>query len=233
MIDLYHGTSTLFLDSILQHGLGGVNPVTEWQLLELSREVYALSQLHLKETPLFQNSSFSFKLMTEQSNSGRMNFQHGDTYLSASRQTAANYAIRKRYGSELLTYTLNFLQELIRQNVPDLEKEIYQKYYRFWVFLKVNPSPILIRVSGISSSILLDEHGNNPDSNIAEIAKIAELSKSFTEEFRDDTLQQINFRLKESVQVNRLKIWLINVQNHDALFPEYNLYELANTAQTV
>ena len=41
-VDLYHGTSTLFLDSIIENGLGGVNPVTEWNLIELCKEVYKL-----------------------------------------------------------------------------------------------------------------------------------------------------------------------------------------------
>lgn len=41
-IHLYHGTSTLFLDSILKHGLAGVNPVKEWELVELCNEVYTI-----------------------------------------------------------------------------------------------------------------------------------------------------------------------------------------------
>src|ERR1044071_6013102 len=83
-IDLFHGTSTLFMDSIIQNGLGGINPVIEWKLLELSKEVYELSEQHLQETKLFKVSSTSFKKMTEQSNGGSFNFQHGDTYLSPS-----------------------------------------------------------------------------------------------------------------------------------------------------
>ena len=34
-IDLFHGTSSLFLDSILSHGLGGINPVKDWKILEI------------------------------------------------------------------------------------------------------------------------------------------------------------------------------------------------------
>jgi hypothetical protein len=33
--DLYHLTSTLFLDSIVQNGLGAINPVREWNILDL------------------------------------------------------------------------------------------------------------------------------------------------------------------------------------------------------
>lgn len=43
LIDLYPGTSTLFLDSIIGNGLGAVNPMKEWGILELAREVGYLS----------------------------------------------------------------------------------------------------------------------------------------------------------------------------------------------
>jgi hypothetical protein len=230
MVDLYHGTSTLFLDSILQNGLAGINPVTEWQLLELSQEVYALSEAHLQKTPLFQKSSSSFQRMTEQANSGRMNFQHGDTYLSASKRTAVNYALGKRYGSELLTYTVDFWQELIRHNISAASEELRRKYPRVYGLFKLVPSPLLIKVSGLDSSMLVDEHGNSPDNNLARIIDVAE---SFSSDFQDTALGQINFRLKVPVQTDRLTCWLINVQKWNPYFPEFNLYELASTAQII
>jgi hypothetical protein len=125
-IDLYHWTSSLFLDTIVQNGLGAINPVMEWNLLELSKEVYKLSEEFLKETTYFMISSDSFKRMAEQKPSTGFNFQHGDTYLSASRYTAANYAINKRYGSEILTYTIDFLQQLLKLDIP----YVIQNYLR-------------------------------------------------------------------------------------------------------
>lgn len=97
-IDLFHGTSTLFLDSIVQNGLGGINPISQWNVLELSKEVLELSEEHLKENEIYVIKSFSFRKMTEQSNEGMFNFQHGQTYLSPSRDTASSYAINKEFG---------------------------------------------------------------------------------------------------------------------------------------
>ncbi len=34
-IPLYHGTSTIFWDSIKTHGVGGRNMIKEWQVLDL------------------------------------------------------------------------------------------------------------------------------------------------------------------------------------------------------
>ena len=158
-VDLYHGTSTLFLDSIVSNGLGGINPVKDWNLLELSKEVYDLSVEHLQGTQLFQVSSLAFKLMTEQKNSGSFNFQHGDTYLSASKITAANYAISKRYGSEILTYTIDFLKELLTLNIPYVKQELYRKYSGVFELIEANPFPLLIQLSNVNTSSLLNEHG--------------------------------------------------------------------------
>ncbi len=51
-----------------------------------------------------------------------------DTYLSPSSATAVRYAVNKRFGSELLSYTLDFLDELVRRKVPGIVDGLYQRY---------------------------------------------------------------------------------------------------------
>jgi hypothetical protein len=221
-VNLYHGTSTLFIDSIMKSGLGAVNPIQEWKVLELSKEVYDLSVIHLQETGLFQVSSSSFKAMTEQKNSGSFNFQHGSTYLSPCKQTAAHYAIRKRYGSEILTYTIDFLKDLLNLDIPYVKKELFIKYRDIFGFIEACPSPLLIQVSNIDKSSLLDEHGGDPKENIKEIEDLFIEDSSLIETY----LQQCNFRLTTPIPVINLKFWLINVQRFDPLWPEYNLYQI-------
>ena len=221
-INLYHGTSTLFLDSIVHNGLGAVNPVNEWKLLELSKEVYALSEQYLKETKLFQVSSYSYKSMTEQTNSGSFNFQHGDTYLSPSKQTAARYAINKRYGSEMLTYTIDFLKELLSLDIKYVKSDLFRKYPKVFGLIEANPSPLLIQVSNVKISSLLSEHGADPQANLDEVEQHINESPDFF----DTIMQQTNFRLISPMQVDDLKLWLINVQKWHNLSPQYNLYEI-------
>lgn len=223
-VDLFHGTSSLFLDSIIQNGLGGINPVKELNLLDLSKEVCDLSEIHLQETNLYEKSSYSFKLMVEQSsNSSRsFNFQHGDSYLSPTKQTAARYAINKEYGSEILTYTLNFLKELLNKEIPYVKTDLFQRFPKIFGLINSRPSPILIQVKNVKVSSLLSEHGEDPKLNLAEMQEMLDISKKMY----DLGTQQTNFRLTEPVASCDLKYWLINVQKWNPLQPEYNLYEI-------
>lgn len=221
-IDLYHGTSTLFLDSIVQNGLGAVNPVKEWNLIELSKEVYKLSEEFLKDTPFFKISSYSFKRMTEQEPSTGFNFQHGDTYLSASRYTAANYAINKRYGSEILTYTIDFLKGLLQLDIPYVKNELFNKHSKIYGLIESAPSPLLIHVKNVSIDSLISEHGEKPDRNLKRIRESIEEFPNILE----TALQQINFRLIHPVNIKDLDFFLINVQKFDPIKSMYNFYKI-------
>src|SRR5690349_20133729 len=86
-IPLYHGTSSLFLGSILRAGLGGVNPISQWKVLEFAQEIYPLVEKHLSTQDDFMVKAQTFKFMVEQT-SAAWNFQHGDTYLSPALSTA-------------------------------------------------------------------------------------------------------------------------------------------------
>jgi hypothetical protein len=221
-INLYHGTSTIFLDSIIENGLGGINPIKEWKLLELSKEIYSLSEQHLQETDLFKVSSRSFKNMSEQSNSGLFNWQHGDTYLSPSINTAARYAINKEFGSEFLTYNIIFLKELIKAKIPYVTVELFKKYKKIFGLIEAKPSPIIVQTTKIPISFLLDEHGNDCASNIEQINELMHLDDALRQLY----LQQCNFRLTRPIQKSDLTFWFVNVQEWNPLSPKYNLYNL-------
>ena len=99
---LYHGTSSLFLDSIIKVGVGGTNPIADWGVLEFAKELYPLVEQHLSHVDGHMAKCASFKLMVQQK-SEALNFQHGDSYLSPAKSTAIRYAVNNRYGSEMLT----------------------------------------------------------------------------------------------------------------------------------
>lgn len=222
-VDLFHGTSTLFLNSIIQYGLGGINPISKWKVLELSKEVYNLSEQHLKETNLFKLSSIPFKKMVEQSSSGTFNFQHGETYLSPSKTTAARYAINKEYGSELLTYTIDFLKELLNNDIQYVKNDLCISYSKIFGLINARPSPIIIQAKNVKATSLLNEHGNDPKPNFDEMKN--EIMTGGNENF-DLTMQQTNFRLIAPIETCNLKFWLINVKKYCNLSPQYNLYEI-------
>jgi len=221
LIPLYHGTSSLFLSSIKDHGLGGRNPVKDWDLLELSRRVLELSENHLKDTEMFAARSGSFRKMTEQK-TGRANWQHGDTYLSPAGSTALRYAIDKRFGSELLTYTLGFLDELVRRDVPGVKDELYCQFSKVFGFLEACPSPVLIEANQTPIGALAGEDGSDASANLQFIEDAFEQ--------RADTakvlIQQANFRLREPVPVEKLRFWLVSISQWRPHDPEFELYEI-------
>ncbi|WP_229971392.1 hypothetical protein [Pontibacter harenae] len=221
-IDLYHGTSTLFIESIIKNGLGGVNPVEDWKLLELGREVFDLSKIHLRNSELFERSSASFQNMTEQTKTGSFNWQHGATYLSPAEKTAVSYATRKQYGSELLTYTLEFLRELINLKISYVTRDLYQRHSKVFNLIEARPSPILIQVKDVFKDSLLNELGEDPTSSLQSIEK--EIN-DFPETY-EDVLQQCNFRLTKAIPASQLKFWLINITEWNQFSPAYKLYEL-------
>jgi hypothetical protein len=115
------------LDGIINSGLGGRDQLAEWKLFEFVKVLYPLVLEHLSTESDWMVKVQSFGFMVEQ-RTGAMNFQHGDAYLSPSALTAVRYAANQRYGSELLSYALDFLQELYRRRVPGVADELYSEY---------------------------------------------------------------------------------------------------------
>ena len=221
LIPLYHGTSTVFVHGISQHGLGGRNPVKDWNLLSLAGEVMILSKAHLQDAPLYKTRSEAFTKMTKQEIRG-WNWQHGDTYLSPAKSTAIRYAINKRFGSELLTYTVDFLEELYRREVPGVKDDLFRRYPDVFDIMEACPSPILIEASNIPIKSLQSEDGSNPDSNFKHMTDVL-LDSDNNKEL---LLQQTNFRLTEPVPTENLRFWLINILQWNRWNPTYKLYEL-------
>jgi hypothetical protein len=160
-VPLYHGTSTLFLSQIIEFGLGGKNPIAEWRVLELANRIWPLVQKHLAHEDDWMVGAQSFGWMCEQK-AARMNFQHGQAYVSSSLFTATNYSIHNRYGSELLTYTLRFLKELVRRKIVDDRGDVSVEFSETFALLRASFAPMLVEVRDVGISSLLDELGNHP-----------------------------------------------------------------------
>lgn len=221
-IPLYHGTSSLFLQGIIRSGLGGANPLADWKVLEFARLIYPLVEKHLSAQEDFMVKSQSFRFMVEQK-SASSNFQHGETYLSPTLSTAVRYAANKRLGSELLTYTLDFLSELIRLKVPGLSDKLYQDYPQILEKLDISAAPLLIQAENVDPAALVAENGG--DAALV-LKHVLETVRSSPENY-DLLLQQSNFRLRRPVPAAQLRIWLINVVRWDPFAPTYSLYSLS------
>jgi hypothetical protein len=230
-IPLFHGTSTIFLESIIENGLGGRNPIKDLNLFELANEVYTLSEKYLKDTELYEVSYGSFELMIKQ-NTGTalsMNFQHGDTYVTPSQKTAVRYVMgdketrpehkQQEYGSEFLTYTLWFMMEIIKKNISEVEDNLIKRFPKVYNLLKSTPSPIIVEMKEIPIDHLLSEDGKDPDKTLKQI-------QSFFDKDMPELCQQSNFRLKQPVPTSELKFWMINDQQYVKETDTFKLFRI-------
>jgi hypothetical protein len=222
---LYHGTSTLFLKDIIESGLGGVDPVEKWKILEFAKAIAPIVNEHLSSDDNFMVKANTFMHMVNQTSS-HSNYQHGDTYLSPSMDTAVRYASNKRYGSEILTYSLDFLEELIRRDIGEGIDDLYQKYPRLFGFLDISPAPLIIEVIDYDTDWLLTEFGNDATKQIEKLVMDYNLNPDDIHEEG----QQDNFRLINPVPSDSLKIWLLNVTRWHPIKPEYQKIQLDLTS---
>lgn len=217
-LPLYHGTSTLFLNGISESGLGGKNPIANWKILEFAKIIFPLVQEHFSSDVGWMNKAQTFVFMVQQK-SGSMNFQHGDTYLSPAKSTAVRYAVNKRFGSELLTYCLDFLDELIRRKVPGVTDTLYQKFPDIFGFLNISCAPLLVEFRDPPIASLLSESGSDAAHNVNQIITLLRDHS----EIASQVLQQVNFRLHHAAPLSKLSFWLINVKRWHPLQPDYTL----------
>jgi hypothetical protein len=181
MIPLFHGTSTLFLEEILAKGLGGVNPIKKYNIMDTLEK---LVQKGYKYLPKSEQKHLAISNMKLKQTVG--NFRYGGVYLSPSKIDAVKYS-RNRYGSELITHTIDLYLFLKECSVPvemdnDFLNHIINSSYQ----------PVVIMASGIRCSMLKSENINKPiDVNFK---KLQSLLDEPTKDFQYFS-QQTNFEL--------------------------------------
>lgn len=152
---LFHGTSSIFLPGILEKGLGGSNPLLDLDIYNLSLELLPFVEALVERDPSRAGMANTFKFMALQKSEG-LNFQHGDTYLTACERKAVSHAAAKEYGSEIVTYALRFLRVLSDNNVEGINNTLYQKYPQVFQLMDVSPTPLLISIEGRSGPAKLN-----------------------------------------------------------------------------
>lgn len=76
-IPLFHGTSTLFWESIQTHGLGGMNPIEVYSVRAFVQEAFEFCELVLSGDEEWEAYKFSPHWLIDQERfSDNANFQH-------------------------------------------------------------------------------------------------------------------------------------------------------------
>lgn len=207
LIPLYHGTSTVFLPSIEESGLGAKDPNVEFRsydllsdLLEIMRRSNWFDDEYLTTQEfLLQN------MVNQRVTGGGFNFRYGSTYLSPDRDTAVRYASTNQYGSELLSYAVALLGRLEKYD-GRLSRQMLQKYPSIANIRETEAYPVLVETTQTPINGLRSENGGDA------LVVINEL-----EEWMNDTdprifhivCQQSNFELVVPVPASVLTYYAI------------------------
>lgn len=193
---LYHATSSLFKDSIKEFGLGGFNPILEFKVIELMKELEIIANNSLKNINSWIKLQYSTSLMTQQKiTTYGGSFQHGDVYLTPSLYTASHYS-KNRYGSEAITQTFEII-DLLEVKGVSISKELMQIYNSFFELRKLPCEPIVYRMKNLP--IIYLSQGERGEDLEQQIKEVEEAISEYGLEKYEGIVQQVNFRVKKPI----------------------------------
>lgn len=198
IIPLYHGTSSLFLESILKNGLGGNDPLNKLGAREFFNDIYKLAD---KE---FCNNNYWIKIrdkiqpiVMQQFIGDNFSFKHGESYLAVNRDLAIKYARENYYGSEYLTY-MGKLYDFLDMNKVEGLKVI--KNESLLKVLKGSYDPILITLNAVKVQDVETETGRPLQEQVEEIEMF--LSKGI--------IAPLSFKLNRPIYRNKFTVTKLN-----------------------
>ena len=212
-LTLFHGTNSLFLDSIEQYGLGGINIVAQTNVLPLAKELHQLASLELKNE--YDRCPITFRWtissICNQSAGSQINWQHGDVYLSPSVNRSMGFAVQNKYGSELFTY-LKYLIDFIDKHTDDKAQTLLAKYPAVKELLDQEGRPIVLEINNLLVDDLLDEGGLPADAFFQETLHYLKTLSDDEKNENDNPLDIIGFRLKHPMPFDRIIVHEVRVK---------------------
>ena len=190
-LPLYHGTSTLFVDSIKQFGLGGKNIIQEGKVLEFARKIFPLVKDNLPENDGSGHAVSAFQDMVEQ----QPLFQHGQVFLNLSYDYCTRFTQQREFGSELISHSLYYYGKLLERNLvsPDLLND----YHYLKEAKRIGSKPVVVTVKDVDWDNLLMENGNAlPTEDIEKILSFSEWNESNVKEL---VRRAYSFRLIKAI----------------------------------
>jgi hypothetical protein len=159
-IPLYHGTSQFFVNMIMKKGLGAIDIVDDWHLVDLLKELLSLANQH---SAIDEFDSMIYQQVIDQNiTAGGFNWRHGSVYVSAAKSDAYRYAQKKK-GSEILTM-VDELREIVEDQIELDISDIVTRYPNAFEALKGVHMPAIIRISNAPIFYLRTESGDDPSS---------------------------------------------------------------------
>jgi hypothetical protein len=202
-VPLFHGTSSLYHESIQSFGLGGRDAVTDMGIRDAARFLLAYCDPYRQQEDWLLPVSGCENVAADPandrlSNGWCFNFRYGGTYVSASSETASVYASGQGVkGGEALNEVLN-LAKLLSVHIPS----IYDSNHlaRLIRFSQTPAKPMVVEARDVDVTSLRAEQGGS----IFEILERMEYA-SEEESSYDGCVQQENFELTTALGSNQLR----------------------------
>ena len=201
-IPLYHGTTSLFIDSIKQNSLGGVDPLIDLRAKELMQELFEIADKQGWDDEFWLDPRQKLKPLIDQEKNVVFNFRHGGTYLTYHNKLAKRYAMENPYGCEYLNYIYVLLRILSLKGVDERKKFLSHPILKLW---NKPQDPYIIKVENIRLSDLEPEIEQD----------LEELLMSIEVNLNCGLLGPESFKLINPISVEKLEILKIGKWNYD------------------
>jgi hypothetical protein len=210
----WHGTSTIFLNSIRETGLGAINPSTDLKLLNVLKFLYTQVRMQNIFHPVLEINRASIEAAIAQSDMDHqgmsLNYRHEGIYIAASPIRAAYYACLNKVGSEILEKCLILLSILIdAKKEPEIPSEL--NAFGIRQYLSISAKPIMIEITNVADENLVLENGNDASETLKELREIfphLPIAQQF------EKLQFCNFRLLKPVPTAMLRFYEVDFEGH-------------------
>lgn len=217
-IKLYHGTSKIFLDSIVKYGLGGINPNFEYKNFDLFKYLTEKSEYLLSENSeyinmrpevmsIYNQTDLFFKDSYGEIKS--VNYRHDGIYAAYSRERAAIYCCDNKYGSEILEYCVK-LYLLLKSDDKSfvLPKEL--NLFKIENYVNIEHNPIVIEILDVEGYEVETENGKRGEDALKALQKSL---PQLTQKQKFEELQFLNFKLLNPIPKHRLKFYEVEFSN--------------------
>lgn len=216
MLEFYHCTSDIFLDSIKKNGLGKINPNFDLNLLELLSYVDRIANENLPNNESLKSLDFTTQLMINQEirkvdkeiyNVDILNFKHDGLFLSLGDLAAITHSYYNKYGSEILNRIMQIIK-LLDDN--EIDFTIPQTIDKLDILSLINktPKPIFIKIKSLDYNFLFNDR-DIPMGIVME--KIENKLKA--------TSEKVLFHFKQTTVFKYIKT--VDQENFEAYYIEY------------
>jgi hypothetical protein len=209
----FHGTSSLFVDSIKKHGLGGVNPNFKFGHLKSLKSLFELAEKTLLDKEEFRKiydttraMSLQAKLKTKIDGKDEiLNFLHNRIYIALSQERAISYATLNKYGSEILSTSIKLVELLDKYKIN--YSSINESIVNIRNVKEKSPKPILIKVLSVDENRLDKEDGKTA---IEALDFLRSVMPKLTEEQKFRFFQHCNFQIIDPIPASKLEFYEID-----------------------